>query len=322
MTSGAPRRRGDLLLTVSAVAGVVCLLVIAVMAVTHSRPVAFRSGSMSPTIDIGAVAVVHRVPARELRVGDVVTVPTGDTFVTHRVVQLTRAKGAATLQLQGDANDAPDAQLHEVDSAERVVVSVPKLGYLLGALTGPFGWLLAGTYVVWLLRRLGSGGSRDQDGPAGRHRGSPTAAPAPRATVGSRSMVAGSVLVVVALGSAVVVPQRADAAGWPDTVGVSGTVLTAHTVPVPATFTCGALGLLSVRFDWTAVPGAVSYDVHYGPGGSSSYTVTTTAAQLAAALAGSGTAWVQANMAYGSTTWTSAPSVSRTYTVAVVSLCS
>ena len=100
----------------------------------------------------------------------------------------------------------------------------------------------------------------------------------------------------------------------------AGTTLTAATVPAPATFTCGALGVLSVTFNWAPVPGATSYDVHYGPNGSTVYTVTTTAAQLTTLIDG-GKAWVQANMSYGGTTWTSAPTVSRNYTVAVVSLC-
>jgi hypothetical protein len=51
------------------------------------------------------------------------------------------------------------------------------------------------------------------------------------------------------------------------------------------------------------------------------YAAPTTSVALVAAIAG-GKAWVQTNIAYGTTTWTSVPSTPRTYTVAVVSLCS
>lgn len=317
------RRPRDLLLTVSAVAGVLCLLVVAALALTHSRPVVFRSGSMAPAIDVGAVAVVHRVPADRLEVGDVVTVPQGDSDVTHRIVQLTRGQGQATIQLQGDANTVPDSEVHEVTSAERLVFAVPRLGYLVAALTGPFGLLLIGTYVVWLLRRFVAGSAPrgevppGRGGPGGRHRDPTDPGPGRR----SRVLVSGlTIAAVVVVGSASVLAPRAYAAGWPDTATVSGTTLTARTVPAPATFSCGGLGILNVTFTWSAVPGAVSYDVHYGANGSTVATVTTTSAQLTSAING-GTAWVQANMAYGTTTWTSAPSVSRNYTVAVVSLC-
>jgi hypothetical protein len=101
---------------------------------------------------------------------------------------------------------------------------------------------------------------------------------------------------------------------------VSGANLVLATVPPPASFDCGVLGVLSVTFVWTAVPGATNYTLHYGFGGSQTATVSGTSAILVTAIAG-GTAWVQANHDYGSVTWTSAASNTRSYTVAALSLC-
>ena len=100
---------------------------------------------------------------------------------------------------------------------------------------------------------------------------------------------------------------------------ISSTTFTAGSVATP-TLSCGALGVLSVTFSWTAVSGATDYTLHYGIGGASTLTVGGTSYTFLTAISG-GTAWVVANHAYGSTTWSSAASNTRTYTVAAVSLC-
>ncbi len=112
----------------------------------------------------------------------------------------------------------------------------------------------------------------------------------------------------------------ASAATWTDAVAVSGTTFTAGTVPAP-TLSCGTLGVLSVTFSWTAVTGATSYTLHYGSGGAATVTTTSTSQTIVTAISG-GTAWVVANHDYGSAVWSSPASNTRTYTVAVVSLCS
>lgn len=104
-------------------------------------------------------------------------------------------------------------------------------------------------------------------------------------------------------------------AWWTDSATGTGS-LTAYTVPT-TTLTCGTLGVLSVRFNWTAVTNATDYTLHFG---GQTFTTTGTTATVTTAIAG-GTAWVNVNRSFGSTTWTSANSNTRTYTVAVVSLC-
>jgi len=102
---------------------------------------------------------------------------------------------------------------------------------------------------------------------------------------------------------------------------VSGSTVGTYTVPAPATFTCGTLGVLSVTFNWTAVAGATNYTLHYGSGGALTKAVTGTSTTIVTPIS-SGTAWLQANRSFGATTWTSVASATRTYTVAAVSLCS
>jgi len=77
------------------------------------------------------------------------------------------------------------------------------------------------------------------------------------------------------------------------------------------------LGVLSVTFNWPAVPNATNYTLHYG---GQTLTTSSTTATITAAITG-GTAWVNVNRNFGSVTWTSANSNTRTFTVAVASLC-
>ena len=65
------------LLTGGAVLGVVCILLTVGSALFGLRPLVFQSGSMSPTIKTGALAISHRVDAASLEKGQVVSVPTG-----------------------------------------------------------------------------------------------------------------------------------------------------------------------------------------------------------------------------------------------------
>ena len=54
----------------------------------------FSTGSMSPTIPAGSAALVQRVPASEVHVGDIVTVDRQDALpITHRVTSITPGTG-------------------------------------------------------------------------------------------------------------------------------------------------------------------------------------------------------------------------------------
>ena len=96
---------------------------------------------------------------------------------------------------------------------------------------------------------------------------------------------------------------------------VTRTLNRAGSVVVAAVVFSGVIGV-----PLASHAGATSYTVHYGSGGSQTTTVAGTSTTIVTAIAG-GTAWVQANRNYGATTWTSTASVTRSYTVAVVSLC-
>lgn len=149
-------------LTVGAVAGVLCLLVMVAGFALGVRPLVFLSGSMSPTIDTGALAIARSEPAADLRVGDIVSVPTpAGQRVTHRIVDVQHLEQVATLRLKGDANEAIDAAPYQVENADVVVFSIPGLGYLLNWLASPIGLFALGLYAALLLSVLVRGATAE-----------------------------------------------------------------------------------------------------------------------------------------------------------------
>jgi signal peptidase I len=317
---GIARTAREVFLTLGAVLGVVCIVVTAAGFAFGVKPLIFRSGSMSPAVHTGDMAISRTVEASTLERGDIVSVVnSGGERVTHRLVNAARQGDARQLTLKGDANKKADTEVYTVTRAERVLFTIPKAGYVVNAVTSPVGVFVLGLYVAWMValivRRPGRG-RPDEPGTSDRRRGG-GARRRDRSSTKSRS-AARSAVAAASVGLLTVASPAA--AAWTDPVAVTGTTLTAYTVPAPATFTCGGLGVLSVTFNWAAVTGATDYTLHYGAGGATTKTVAGTSTSITAAISG-GTAWVVANRNFGSTTWHSVASNTRSYTVAVVSLC-
>jgi signal peptidase len=119
------------------------------------------SGSMRPTIPVGAVVAVTPERPNDLRVGQIVTyaIPVGDHHViSHRVVKILHGGERPVFQTKGDANNGPDPWLAQVNGPTvwQVRYIVPGLGWLIRWLRRPvvhtvgvlvFPALIA---VVWL----------------------------------------------------------------------------------------------------------------------------------------------------------------------------
>ncbi len=112
------------------------------------RTVTVLSGSMRPIFAPGDVIVVTPEPARDLRVGQVITyqVPIGGQQVeTHRVVRILAHGNEPIVQTKGDANNAVDpwqAKLHG-GTLWRYRARIPLIGYAILALRAPLAhWIL------------------------------------------------------------------------------------------------------------------------------------------------------------------------------------
>ena len=230
---GAARQVG---LTLGAIVGTLCIAAALAAVVLDVRPLVFRSGSMSPTIGTGALAISQRVDAATLEVGQVVSVPTqSGERVTHRIQAVEHQDGSAVLQLKGDANETPDATPYVVTHADRVVFSVPWLGYAVGWAAGPPGLFLLGLYAAFLLSVIVRSDRRPDDPDEGD-----PAAPRPSHRAGrasGRTAAASTALVVVAgsLAAGVLLQARTapTLAAWADPTVVSGTAVSVASPTAP-----------------------------------------------------------------------------------------
>jgi signal peptidase len=146
----------EVLLTLAAIGGVICIVLVILAFTGGYSLIMFKTGSMTPTIPAGSVALVQRIPASDIAVGDVVTVDRGAALpITHRVtdVEPTDADGSRLITMRGDANDVEDPAPYTVTEVRVVRGSVPALANVIVWFGSP--WVLGGItlgaslLVVW-----------------------------------------------------------------------------------------------------------------------------------------------------------------------------
>ena len=293
------RMAREFVLTAGAIAGTVCILLAIAAFAFDVQPVVFRSGSMSPAIDTGALAISKSVGANDLAVGDIVTVKTSKGVrVTHRIQSLTRNAGEATLILRGDANTVSDDQPYVVRSASRVLFDIPKAGYVVSWVSGSAGVFVGGFLVGLLVLIAFAPGSRTNSGGA-------------RKSSATFAMLA---LGVCATGTA---GNLQTEAFFTDAATMTTGTFTSGTLPTPGSFTCVPGNGNTLDFSWTwpaATPNPTSFIIQF-TGGPVSITKT---GNLRVASSGninnqSGTVSIVATKNYGSTIWTSVPSATHSY---------
>lgn len=95
-------RVGDALLTLAAIGGLACIVLVLLALFFHITLIMFKTGSMGPTIPAGSLAIVREIPASEIRVGDVVTVDRSQALsITHRVVSIAQDSGSDVSRCAG-----------------------------------------------------------------------------------------------------------------------------------------------------------------------------------------------------------------------------
>jgi signal peptidase len=161
----------DAALSFAAIGGVLCIAAVVAATFFDITLIMFKTGSMSPTIPTGSLAVVREIPASEAAVGDVVTVDRTDLLpITHRITSVSDAgNGFTSITMRGDANLDEDPEPYVVQNVRTVLFSVPGLAtvvvafsnpYLLGGIT--FGAAVLVTWAFWprgvrRTHRLGTG---------------------------------------------------------------------------------------------------------------------------------------------------------------------
>lgn len=144
------------LLTLAAIGGVACIAMVILAFTGGYSLIMFKTGSMSPTIPAGSVALVQEIAASEVEVGDVLTVDRPSMLpVTHRVTDVKPGPTAEqrTITMKGDANNTEDPAPYVIAEGRIVRGSVPHLAHVIVWFGNP--WVLGGitvaaaTLVTW-----------------------------------------------------------------------------------------------------------------------------------------------------------------------------
>ena len=95
------------------------------------KPAVILSGSMSPALEVGDIVLVRPVRLEEVAPGEIIHFYSSDSTPTvHRVVQVDKSPEATRVVTKGDANNAPDGPITDLNLASRVFLVVPKLGWV------------------------------------------------------------------------------------------------------------------------------------------------------------------------------------------------
>lgn len=129
-------------------------------------PIVPYSGSMSPTLEVGDIAIIQEVSASSISSGDIIEYLTPQGPVVHRVVEVRTEGRELYFITKGDANDAYDAPVLSTQLRGKVIAIVPKIGWAsilvktavfeawgffttaVGAVTLAVACILGGSYLI------------------------------------------------------------------------------------------------------------------------------------------------------------------------------
>ena len=313
-------------LWIAAAIGTLCLACTVAAVGFGITPLIFSSGSMSPGIPTGSLALAISTPGSELKPGDIVSTDWSDgQRVTHRLVSVEQvANGGWQLTTRGDANNVADAEHPVIEKVDRLIWSAPGWGYVIDELTKPQWVFLMGVAVGGLLILAFRGTRRAE---RRQPRSEPRHAGGARHGAGGTGIAVVGGVVALALGASLLAPApTATLATYTDSGQAAGVFGTA-TIPAPTISGCvitnNGLGIfqsVTVTFAMpagypktSAVIGAAATAGAIAPlspaptiGGTGPYTYTFTANLLESILASlfGNSAYVGVRTADG--TWNSA----------------
>lgn len=136
------RRLPEIALVALALLVFATALALRVLPMTGRLVMVVSGPSMEPAVGLGAAVITETVPSSDLAVGDIVSMKVGPdrAVFTHRIIRLVERPDGLWIETKGDANRDPDPSITPVSAViGRVAVSVPRLGYLVTALSSPSG---------------------------------------------------------------------------------------------------------------------------------------------------------------------------------------
>ncbi len=136
--------------TAISVAVLALVLFMAVSPVIGFRFDPVLSGSMSPTIEVGDLAISSSVDNEDIKVGDIIVFRHSGILICHRVIGIDAEAG--WIQTQGDANEDPDPYtITYNDVVTEVGLVVPYTGHAVLFLKSVYGWVLIFVLIAAML---------------------------------------------------------------------------------------------------------------------------------------------------------------------------
>ena len=103
--------------------------------------------SMYPTIKAGDVVITYKNDNNQYNEGDVITFVSkvnGGITVTHRITDIFVVNDGYSYQTKGDNNNAADREVIEGENVlGKVILKIPKAGYIQQFLVSKTGWIVA-----------------------------------------------------------------------------------------------------------------------------------------------------------------------------------
>lgn len=257
-------------LTLGALLGIICVGFAIASAAFGVQPLIVRSGSMGSAMPVGSLALATEVAPTDIAPGDVISIQTPQgTRVTHRVTKVAApSQVAVSVYLKGDANAHQDPAPYVVGHADRVIGTVPFVGYVIAwsqtIAARCLGIMFAALLVYLAFRRRPQPPETPSSTP--RHESTPARRPRfafrPQQTVGTHRARHSGIVTTMVVGILGLVLQQAgaaQAAGLTDTATMTQTSSTGAFGPsIPgktgAVITASGLGLTGCKISWTAPP--------------------------------------------------------------------
>jgi signal peptidase len=96
------------------------------------QPSIIASGSMTPTLDVGDIAITVQTRPEAIKVGDIIQYwREGEPApIIHRVVEIYKSEGTTYFITKGDANNAPDDPITPTQTVGKLIITIPKVGWI------------------------------------------------------------------------------------------------------------------------------------------------------------------------------------------------
>lgn len=116
----------------------VAIAVIAVILVWGStgllgfQPNIIASGSMTPTLQVGDIAITVQTSPETIKTGDIIQYwrEGQPAPIIHRVIETYKTGGTTYFITKGDANNAPDDPITPTKTVGKLIITIPKLGWI------------------------------------------------------------------------------------------------------------------------------------------------------------------------------------------------